>query len=84
MFSLLQIASLIQCAGPVTNLHNPVIILRDNSPKWSAVDTGWTFLTLGGTISSTTLHPLTPPYEIGRELARSRLEPETGFTPQKP
>src|SRR5262249_2003698 len=26
----------------------------------------------GETIRSTTLHPLTPPYEIGRELARRR------------
>ena len=42
MFSLLRIASLIQCAGPVTNLHDPVIILRGNSAKWSAWTQGGT------------------------------------------
>ena len=70
MFSLRQITSLIQCGGPLKNLHNPVVILRGNSPKWSAVDTGWNVSSPGGTIRSTTFHPLTPPYEIGRELAR--------------
>jgi hypothetical protein len=57
----------------ITNPHNPVLILRSNSPKWSAVDTGWNISDAPGeTINSTTLHPLTPPYKIGRELARSR------------
>jgi hypothetical protein len=72
MFSLRQIASLIQCDGHVTSLHNPVVILREAIYRSGVQRTqSGTFLRPGGTISPTTLHPLTPPYEIGRELARS-------------
>src|SRR5215510_8771490 len=80
MFSRRQIASLIRMCWSRNEPHNPVVILRGNSPKWSAVDTGWNISDgPGETIRSTTLHPLTSPYEIGRELARSRYPVQVNF-----